>query len=210
MRFDYEKMKQYRPGIIDLDIYKKYAVGIPFLVKDDEIRILFEVRASHLNTLPGDICLPGGKIEPGEQPIQAVIREISEELLLPQDQIELLGASDLYITGKESVIYPFPVLLHNYDFTFVKDEVKEVFTVPLGFFLDTEPEAATSSIVEAPQEDFPFHRINGGRAYPWLKATRKILFYQYEERTIWGLTAKILHSFVQIMKRDFTSDIFDH
>ena len=205
MKLDYDKMKQYSPGIIDLDIYKKYAVGIPFLVTEEEIRVLFEVRASHLNTLPGDICLPGGKIEPGEQPVQAVIREISEELLLPPNQIELLGASDLYITGKESVIYPFVVLLKDYDFTFVKDEVQEVFTVPLDFFLNTEPEAALSSIVEAPGEDFPFHRINGGRDYPWLKATRKILFYQYEDRTIWGLTAKVLHSFVQIMKRDFSS-----
>lgn len=202
MKLNYDKLKQYQPGIVDLELYKKYAVGIPLLITDDDIRILFEVRASHLNTLPGDICLPGGSMEPGESPEQAAVREISEELLLPQEKIEVLGASDIYITGKESVIYPFPVRLHDYTFTFVESEVKEVFTVPLDFFLNTEPEFAISSISELPQEDFPFHRINGGRNYPWLKAKRRIVFYQYENRTIWGLTGKIIHSFIQTLKRE--------
>lgn len=199
MKLNYEKLKQYRPGIIDLENYKQYAVGLPLLVTGDDSRIVFEVRASHMKTLPGDICLPGGSVEVGETPAQAVIREVSEELLLSADKVELLGAGDIFITGKESVIYPFIVLLHDYTGTFQHSEVKEIFTVPLEFFLHAKPEYAYTTITDIPDEDFPFEKIQGGRNYPWIRAKKRIVFYQYEERIIWGLTGKIMESFAKLL-----------
>ena len=70
------------------------AVVIPLIQKDGEYHILYEQRAMELAHQPGEICFPGGRVEVGEDPKQAAIRETTEELLVDADQIELLAALD--------------------------------------------------------------------------------------------------------------------
>ena len=65
------------------------AVLIPVIMKADGYHILYEVRAAKLRTQPGEICFPGGRIEPGEDPGEAAVREAMEELLIRRDQIEI-------------------------------------------------------------------------------------------------------------------------
>jgi hypothetical protein len=37
--------------------------------------------------------------------------------------------------------------------------------------------------------------------YPWVKGTHEISFYQYEDTTIWGMTAQMAMSAVKLMER---------
>ena len=44
-----------------------------------------------------------------------------------------------------------------------------------------------------PTDNFPFDKVAGGKEYPWARGEYEVLFYEYDDRIIWGLTAKILY-----------------
>ncbi len=174
------------------------SVLIPLIQKEDgTLEILFEVRSSELNGQPGDSCFPGGKAEKGERPAETAIRETCEELLVSPESIRLLGPSD-YLDNGRLRIYPYAGKLLDYRGTFSRDEVAEVFTVPLNFFLTHEPDRRVVEWKPDLPEDFPFEKIFGGRDYAWRKRKDTILFYEYQGHVIWGMTAKILEAFLKI------------
>ncbi len=194
-----EFLKQHKPTLIGLAGAKKAAVCIPLIETEDGYDILFEVRSAGIGSQPGDICFPGGSLEDGETTQEAAVRETMEELRIDRDQIEVLGLMDVFggISGT-LYVYPYAVLLSGYEGTFSPDEVERVFTVPLAFFLEHAPEVYHTQLTVEPEEDFPYARVQGGRGYAWRERREEVLFYQYEEETIWGMTAKILDAFVKI------------
>lgn len=183
-------------SIIGLDDISKSAVMITLLKLDAGYELLFEVRSGKISDQPGDICLPGGRIESNESSKQAAIRELCEELCVQESQIELLGRMDIFHT-ENAVIYPHVAILHDYNGGFSSDEVERVFFVPYDFFENNEPEVHDVIFKPVMDENFPFDRINGGRNYPWRKRVTHELFYQYENYTIWGITARIVNAFVK-------------
>ena len=190
--------KRRRPKLIGEDKIFRSAVCIPLIEKCGSFEILFEVRSSSIPDQPGDICLPGGAIEKGETPQKAALRELCEEILVREDQFEVIGPSDIFHT--ESLItYTYVGILKDYSGTH-NEEAAEVFTVPLDFFLKSKPEIYPVHYDVVPGEDFPYERINGGKNYNWRGRNTCQLFYQYENRCIWGLTAKLIHAFIQIIK----------
>lgn len=193
------RIKEYKPSIIGLDRCLKSSVCIPLLNTPEGLSLLFERRSAGIEVQPKDICFPGGMIENGETPKEAVIREVTEELLVGTDQLAILGASDfLYI--ENLVVYPFVGMLSGYEGTFSADEVGEVFTVPLSFFEKNEPEEYRIDMTICPEENFPYDRIAGGREYQWRERSDNVYFYQYGKYTIWGLTAKITKNFIDRWK----------
>lgn len=162
--------------------------------------LLFEKRSNKLRRQPGEICFPGGKLEPGESLEECALRETVEELQVSPQQIELLGAGDIYISPFNLLIYTFIGIIRDYQDTFGADEVEEVIKVPLGFFQEYPPEKYESKLIHQLPEDFPYEWIQGGRKYPWAKGSHDILFYRYEDLTIWGMTAQIVKSAVELME----------
>ncbi|MBE6471841.1 MAG: NUDIX domain-containing protein, partial [Coriobacteriaceae bacterium] len=63
------------------------AVFIPLIEREHSYDVVFEVRAQHLKRQPGEVCLPGGHIEPGESAREAAVRETCEELLVDVSQL---------------------------------------------------------------------------------------------------------------------------
>lgn len=69
--------------------------------------ILLTRRGSRLNSHSNQWALPGGRIDDGETALEAVIREIDEEVGLQLDHTDLLGRLDDYPTRSGYVISPF-------------------------------------------------------------------------------------------------------
>lgn len=197
-----ETFRSRRPGFIGADSYKRYAVLVPILQKDGVPSLLFERRAETLHRQPGEICFPGGRIEPPETPEECAIRETREELLIPREDIEIYGPGDLFLSPFNFIIHPFIGRLKRYDGRFNEAEVAETFTVPIDFFRTHPPETYTCPVESVPREDFPYERIPGGQHYNWHKGVQEILFYQVDEdHLIWGITAQIVRSAVGLIDR---------
>ena len=187
---------------------RHYSIAIPFI---DEENLLFQIRSDKLSRQPGDICFPGGAVEKGESPERAAIRELTEELLLREDQIVLQEEACLLISGS-AVIHCFPCRINGSKGSFNSGEVSEVFHVPVTFFEKTPPMIYEVDWKPVFPEDFPFDKIYGGRNYGWRPHKSQIRFYEYRGRVIWGMTAKIIENYVtngseRTLSNDYDLDI---
>lgn len=189
--------------IIDLDKCQKFAVLLPLLQYKGKEVVLFEIRSQKLTVQPGEICFPGGGSEPHDKNGEATaIRETSEELGLATDDIELIGPLDLLITPFQTVIYPFVGRLHDYSSIAPnKEEVESIFYVPLEFFLNNQPRTFYTQINITPPHDFPYDLLPNGKTYNWRVGKYPVHFYRYQDKVIWGITARIIHNFIQILKK---------
>ena len=91
------KLGQYEqqcfPFIDNEQDYFSSAVLIPLVQIDGEWSIVFEVRSQELTWQPGEICLPGGKVEKTDtNSAMTAIRETTEELGIPYSDVQLLGS----------------------------------------------------------------------------------------------------------------------
>ena len=180
------------------------AILIPLIQIEDEWHILFEVRSFKMRKQPGDISFPGGRIDATDHsPLSAALRETSEELHIDAKRIQVVGQLSPYIASPSFVIYPFVgtidynQLLHSYN----KDEVEDIFTVPIKWLLDYEPYMHLVSVEPVPAKDFPYEKIMNGIHYQWRARTMEEWFFDYEKYTIWGLTARILKHFIEIIRK---------
>lgn len=195
-----EILKHYKPQICDSNDCNEFAILIPIVKHQEQDCIAFEVRAGSLLKQPNEICFPGGKIEHEENPLQAAIRETCEELLIEASNIEVLGEIDTLVTPFNTVIYPFAAYLSDYQHTYSKDEVHEIFYIPLEFLMSYKPQHSYLDVVMHPHEDFPFEKVQNGKNYPWAKGKYPVFFYEYEGKIIWGITARILKNFISILQ----------
>lgn len=194
-----ETLKNRKIGIIGEDVdYRKYSVMIPLVKRNGEEYILFELRARSLNSQPGEISFPGGKIEEGEENFEAAIRETCEELGTEAGNIDLLGQFDMLITQHNKIIYPFVGQIKDEkNLSPSKDEVDHVFYVPVSFFIENEPIVKNIRILSEPEEDFPYVEGVHAKDYKWDTGKSKVYFYRYNDYIIWGLTAKIIYYFIK-------------
>ncbi|HWK23137.1 MAG TPA: CoA pyrophosphatase [Ureibacillus sp.] len=197
-----EQLNQNQPLFIGEDTAFRSAVLIPLVQVDEEWHILFEVRSFKMRKQPGDISFPGGKIDPTDAtPLDAAIRETHEELGIDPNKIEVITSLSPFVTSPSFVVYPFVAVLDAYQpHSYNKDEVEEVFTVPLKWLLNYEPYCHFVSLEHKPSEDFPYHKIMKGTEYKWGARPIEEWFFDYEGYTIWGLTARILKYFIERLK----------
>lgn len=190
-----------RPDMVGEGRFRKYAVLVPIIETGEGRCLLFEKRSARLRRQPGEICFPGGKLEPGEAPCDCAVRETAEELCIAPRQIDVLGPGDVFVSPFNIIIYPFIGTLRDYRGTYNTDEVAEVTAVPLKFFLKNPPETYGSTLVNRLPEDFPYERIPGGENYTWASGSYDVLFYQYNDLHVWGITAYLVHSAAELIER---------
>ena len=141
----FETLARRKPRIVDEELCRKSAVVIPLIQKENGIHILFEVRSGNLRTQPGEICFPGGHIEPGESPLQCAVRETAEELGIPGKDIKVISSLGYEYTYTGELLHSF---VGQTDAQALRrsclnpEEVKEIFKAPLSFFLEQGPREA--------------------------------------------------------------------
>ncbi|MET3617613.1 8-oxo-dGTP pyrophosphatase MutT (NUDIX family) [Peptoniphilus olsenii] len=204
MEFDLHKIKRRlkKTEPKPIDVAHKFSVFIPLIKVDGKTHLLYEKRAISLRNQPGEISFPGGRIEVGESPREAAIRETCEELLLKKNEIEIYSESDYLINPYSAIIYSFIGEIKK-DFDKIKpskDEVDEAFLVPLDFFFENKPKAYLNRLAYERAADFPYDLIPNGKNYKFKSGQEETLFYQYEDKIIWGFTAKITKNFIDKIK----------
>ena len=112
----------------------------------------------------------------------------------------MVAPMDIFVSPFNMIIYPYLGILKNYQGTFSEDEVLEVFTVPLSYFVETEPETCYNEIYTEAPADFPWEKVPNGNQYRWGKGLYPVHFYEYDDRIIWGLTAKIMKNTARRIK----------
>ena len=195
------------PSILGHEQFIKFAVLLPLVEVDDEVHILFEVRSLKMRRQPGEVCFPGGKIEKGEDPQKAAVRETSEELGIPETEIIDVFPLDYMVSAFGTIIYPFVGRISNLNSIIPNEaEVGEVFTVPLAFFKKNQPDSYKINFQVEPEDGFPFDLIIGGENYNWQTRTMDEYFYRAKGKVIWGLTARVLTHFIEMMEQHKLSE----
>ncbi len=203
MYLDLIKKRIKNSVIQPLGVKGKFSILLPIIEKDNKLQLLYEVRAEDMGTQPGEVSFPGGRIENGESAREAAIRETEEELGISRDQIELFGQIDYLVPLFNIALYPFVgyLKINSLDeLNINKAEVKNVFTVPINYFLENEPETHTISCKYEINENFPYHLIPDGEDYDWRDGEYPINFYKYNGNVIWGMTARFTTNLIEKIK----------
>ncbi len=164
---------------------------------DEDLNILFEVRSDKLKNQPGDICFPGGRIEAGETPVKAALREFEEETGIPASDVRIIAPFDTLYGFDNYTVYTFVAEIKESSLTKInvnKEEVEEFFTVPLEFFKGNPPKVYEADIV-SDVAAFPYAETGISPSYKWRKSKNIIPVYHWENRVIWGMTARIVKWF---------------
>lgn len=135
--------------------------------------ILLIHRPTTMRAHPGQVAMPGGKIDGVEGPVEAALREAHEELGIRPEQVRIVGESDLYRTGSGYEITPvIGMVPPDLDLDPNPHEVAAWFEAPLDYVLDP------ANHVDHEGE------WKGKRVHFWE--------ITWQEHRIWGITAGLL------------------
>lgn len=189
------------PGLSGYGEHRVAAVVAPLVATEEGLSLLFQVRASTLRSQPGEVGFPGGKLEPGEAPDAAALRETREELGLAEGEVRLLSPLDLLVLPFNLVIHPFLGAIDRPERIRPNpDEVDEIFTVPLAHFLANEPERTAARVVIEAGTEFPDILFPKKRPYGFREGRYDILRYDWRGRVIWGITARLVKSLADALR----------
>ena len=156
------------------------------ITDQDEPQLILIRRTLHLPTHPGQIALPGGKVDLGDADLRATaLREAWEEVALTPECFRYAG----HLPSRESVngltvtaivgVVPFDVSLRAH-----AGEVDEILLVPLSFFADIE-------------------NLRGDRLI-FAGDEHVSARFQFHHHTIWGMTAGFI---VELINRFYKIEL---
>jgi 8-oxo-dGTP pyrophosphatase MutT (NUDIX family) len=179
--------------------FLRSAVIVPLLERDGVVEIVFELRTRHLRRSPGEVGFPGGRVEAGESPWQAALRELEEELGVASDQVECLGRLPEQQRRRDELIVPFiGRLAGGVELKPDGIEVDEVFTLSLDHLLRKNFQKAGLIEQYTLSDDFPRKYLPEGR---WeRKITRSVRYLIHGKYLIWGLSANILFQLLELIR----------
>lgn len=173
------RLRGRRRLVIDDPRMRRAAVLLPLFEEHGDGYVLFTRRTDTVEHHKGQISLPGGSEDASDAgPLATALRETEEELGIPPDRIEILGAlDDVYTVVSGFVITPFVgVIPHPMPLRVNPHEIAEVLTVPISTFR----EPGRLRVEEREREG---ERI-------------KVYFYYHDQYEIWGATGRIMKGFV--------------
>ncbi len=185
-----------------MDATHRCAVLVPLVERDGELHLLYELRAASLSVQPGEVCFPGGGMDPDESAVDCALRETWEELGIPPQSIRVLGALDFICHRSGFVLYPILAQVQEQALTSMTlnaAEVDEVFTIPLSALRAMPPEEYRYDLIPAPGADFPYERLGIAKDYPWRNGSESFPVYPWQGKVVWGLTGRITHHLLDLL-----------
>jgi 8-oxo-dGTP pyrophosphatase MutT (NUDIX family) len=150
--------------------------------------LLLTRRAGSLRAHAGQWALPGGRIDDGETPEQAALRELHEEVGLQLGADSLIGRLDDFVTRSGYVITPVLVWAGTArEMAPNPREVQSIHRIPVTEFL-----RADAPMLETRDDsEHPVLRMPVGDS--WIAAPTAAVLYQFRELCIWGRPTRVAH-----------------
>ncbi len=141
------------------------------------------VRGSRMRHHTGQVSLPGGRIDPGESPEAAALREAQEEVAIDPGEVEVLGRlTPLAIGVSRHLLHPIvAVARRRPDFRVAEAEVERLIEAPLALLQDPSAIAHERRPYSLPPHTMmhvPYFNVGGVR--------------------VWGATAMVLAEFLTL------------
>ena len=169
------------------------AILIPIVRDKDGPALLMEVRSMNV-WQPGEICFPGGHIEAGETCVDTALRETYEELGIRPSSVNVLPGMEPEWHREKMPVYPVLAEIDPFEperLLLREEEVSEVFTMPIAWLLSHEP--AVYDISDPESEKLPVILRKYLRNYK--RGSNTTYYWAYKQYGIWGLTARLLVRF---------------
>jgi 8-oxo-dGTP pyrophosphatase MutT (NUDIX family) len=166
-----------KPGLL------RSAVLVPITYINGELKLIYTRRSTDLVRHKGQVSFPGGLIEPGDKsPTDTALRETCEEINICEQQIDLIGCLKPFNSQTGYYIYPVVGFLHDLNgLQRNGTEVDRIFCIPLAWLSDPKNSMLTDYLAS-----------DG--------TTRKVWFYEkYEAEVLWGITAFITKTFLDLI-----------
>ena len=167
-----------RPGVNT----KPSAVLVPIFEAEGEVHLVLTRRGSWMRSHTHQVAFPGGRVEAGETPEEAALREAWEEIDLDPRTVNVVGQlTSLSTISANAAITPFVGVIEGGrpELTPNPDEVERVFTVPFSELLD--PEVFREEI------------------WGFGEVERSVYFFEVDLDTIWGATARMLFELLTLI-----------
>ncbi len=174
------ELAQLQPRRLESGYTRKAAVLMPICLIAGQPHFLLTRRTEEVSTHKGQISFPGGMCMDKESQEETALRETFEEVGIERNRIEILGRFHDYIAITEYLVTPFAGFIDGeFTTTAQRGEVAEVLLVPFGVFAD--PGRLRTEMM-----------MRSGKMH-------EVYFYRYEPHEIWGLTARIIKDFFDLL-----------
>jgi mutator protein MutT len=166
--------------VAPIDTLRSSAVLVAITDGDNGAEVLLTRRSETLRSHRGEISFPGGRVDPGETFEEAALREAHEEVALDPAAVQLHGLLDPISTMvSRSFIVPVVGTLEQQPMLHpAEHEVERILWVPLA-------ELTRADTFREEIWDFDGER-------------RPIFFFELDDETIWGATARMLHQLLRV------------
>jgi 8-oxo-dGTP pyrophosphatase MutT (NUDIX family) len=149
-----------------------------------EANVVLTRRSAHLRSHGGEVSFPGGRLQPGELPLQAALREAREEIGVDPAAVQVIGQlTPLTTVRSPALVHCFVARLQagpsgdHWGFVSDPGEVEKVFWVPLA-------RLAADDVYH--EELWPIPGPTGWPSY------RAVPFFRLPEDVVWGATGRLL------------------
>ena len=173
-------------------IEEGHGANLPHLPLHDkwstQAALLLTRRAGHLRNHAGQWALPGGRMDAGETPEEAALREMHEEVGLSLDASHILGRLDDFVTRSGYQITPVVVWAGSArEVSPHEAEVASIHRIAVREFLRSD---APMLAVEA-HSTRPVLRMPVGNT--WIAAPTAAILYQFREVCLLDRVTRVAH-----------------
>ena len=156
------------------------------------------LRPQSLQHHGGQICFPGGRVEPGESMSEAAFREFREELGVSVEVLQRCGElSPQYVYASDNLVHPVVAIIDQ-PMPWKPDlvEVEQVITLPVAQLTEF-PFAGSRESSGEPQRVRRRGVMTAAGEVDQLRFRAPAI--EYQGHLIWGATALILDQLAQIL-----------